>query len=69
MNPSPPQYCPICRKLLEAAELAGPHRPFCSLRCRQVDFVRWWEGKYAIVELLDLNDAERRAEPVESAED
>ncbi|MFM8474684.1 MAG: DNA gyrase inhibitor YacG [Planctomycetaceae bacterium] len=21
--------------------------PFCSRRCRQVDFFRWWDGRYA----------------------
>jgi endogenous inhibitor of DNA gyrase (YacG/DUF329 family) len=29
---------------------ALPYRPFCSQRCRQVDLVRWSEGRYAIVE-------------------
>jgi len=46
--------CPICKKPLEV-ELAGSKsfRPFCSDRCRKVDFHRWWDGKYSIVEELD----------------
>ncbi|MCA9015222.1 MAG: DNA gyrase inhibitor YacG, partial [Planctomycetaceae bacterium] len=27
--------------------------PFCSKKCRDVDFFRWSEGRYAIVEELD----------------
>jgi endogenous inhibitor of DNA gyrase (YacG/DUF329 family) len=26
--------------------------PFCSERCRQVDLLRWCDGKYGIVEPL-----------------
>jgi hypothetical protein len=39
-----PPLCPICRK-------AGPqplHRPFCSLRCANLDLHRWLVGAYAI---------------------
>ena len=46
--------CPICKKPLdnESADSTS-FRPFCSDRCRKVDFHRWWDGKYAIVEDLD----------------
>lgn len=49
-----PATCPICRKPV----LPGPGgeepvwRPFCSERCRQVDLMRWFDGKYAIVDPL-----------------
>jgi endogenous inhibitor of DNA gyrase (YacG/DUF329 family) len=45
--------CPVCGRELPADDALSPHRPFCSLRCRQVDLVRWSEGKYAIVEPCD----------------
>ena len=45
--------CPICKKPLEDEEPEKPSfRPFCSDRCRKVDLLRWWDGKYAIVEDL-----------------
>ena len=43
--------CAICKKQLQVEELGTKSfRPFCSDRCRKVDFHRWWDGKYAIVE-------------------
>ena len=47
-------YCPICERSLpgNAADTSAAF-PFCSERCRQVDFFRWCDGKYAIVEPLD----------------
>jgi endogenous inhibitor of DNA gyrase (YacG/DUF329 family) len=48
-----PQTCPICGKDLPAsAALESAWFPFCSKRCRQIDLLRWSEGKYAIVESL-----------------
>ena len=41
---SKPVLCPICQKL--AAEPSKT--PFCSDRCRKIDFFRWWDGRYAI---------------------
>ena len=51
--------CPVCDKALpvESAE-AERAFPFCSLRCRQIDFFRWADGKYAVVEQLDPEVAE-----------
>jgi endogenous inhibitor of DNA gyrase (YacG/DUF329 family) len=46
--------CPICGKAL-AAE-AGPESPlfpFCSTRCKQVDLLRWFQGKYEVIETLN----------------
>ena len=48
-----PQTCPICEKELAVDASSSSHFPFCSKRCREVDFFRWSEGKYAIVEPLD----------------
>ena len=45
--------CPICDKPLPLdAEEAKKHFPFCGKRCQQVDFFRWLDGRYAIVEPL-----------------
>lgn len=46
--------CPICHKVVPPATAPGPHfSPFCSKRCQQIDFFRWFDGRYAIVEPLD----------------
>lgn len=46
--------CPICKKPLEPeADGSKSFQPFCSNRCRKIDFHRWWDGKYAIVEEVD----------------
>jgi endogenous inhibitor of DNA gyrase (YacG/DUF329 family) len=45
--------CPICKiKLSASAATESSDFPFCSERCRQVDLLRWSDGKYAIVEPL-----------------
>lgn len=38
-----PRPCPICGK---PASLR--HRPFCSVRCAQIDLGRWLKGGYRI---------------------
>ncbi len=43
--------CPICGKPIDDPA-ACRTLPFCSGRCRQVDFFRWWDGRYAVVEDL-----------------
>jgi len=47
--------CPICNRVVPPA-VPGEKSflPFCSERCQQVDFHRWWKGKYGIVEEVDL---------------
>jgi hypothetical protein len=35
--------CPVCGKPASAE-----HRPFCSLRCADVDLHRWLTGGYSI---------------------
>ena len=39
-----PDPCPICGKPAETPRL----RPFCSVRCADVDLGRWFAGGYAI---------------------
>ncbi|MGQ0633875.1 MAG: DNA gyrase inhibitor YacG [Planctomycetaceae bacterium] len=45
--------CPICGNPV-AASVEGQANcfPFCSPRCRQVDLLRWCDGRYSIVESL-----------------
>jgi endogenous inhibitor of DNA gyrase (YacG/DUF329 family) len=57
-----PARCPVYNRALTADAAASPHRPFCSLRCRQVDLVRWTEGKYAIAEPFAPNSDEADAD-------
>jgi endogenous inhibitor of DNA gyrase (YacG/DUF329 family) len=48
------QTCPVCRKKLPLeVGNESDHRPFCSQRCRHIDFFRWSDGKYQIIEHLD----------------
>lgn len=48
-------HCPICkREVLPAAAGEKSFVPFCSERCKLVDFQRWWQGKYVVVEDVDL---------------
>ncbi len=48
-----PPTCPICKKRFVGNDVCNSEFfPFCSERCRHVDFFRWSEGKYAIVEPL-----------------
>ena len=59
MSDSAPQRpasrpCPVCGK-----PPVGPHAPFCSSRCRQVDLGRWLTGRY-VVESEESPDADER---------
>ncbi|MHC4878255.1 MAG: DNA gyrase inhibitor YacG [Planctomycetota bacterium] len=48
-----PTTCPICESAVSAsAATESSFFPFCSERCRNVDLLRWSDGKYAIVEPL-----------------
>lgn len=43
--------CPICRtELAASAATESNDFPFCSSRCREIDLLRWSDGRYAIVE-------------------
>ena len=39
--------CPTCARKVEWTE-ASKFRPFCSLRCKQIDLGAWAEEKYVI---------------------
>ena len=48
--------CPICETELSAtAATESKDFPFCSARCREVDLLRWSDGKYAIVEPISAD--------------
>jgi uncharacterized protein len=48
--------CPICGKSVPpASDASAAYAPFCSRRCKEVDLIRWCEGRYAIVEAVDPN--------------
>lgn len=38
--------CPICKKPAETEN--NPHRPFCSERCKLIDFGNWADGNYRV---------------------
>ena len=47
--------CPICGKTVPpATDPNASYSPFCSRRCKEIDFFRWCDGRYAIVESIDL---------------
>jgi endogenous inhibitor of DNA gyrase (YacG/DUF329 family) len=45
--------CPCCDKPMETE-----FRPFCSLRCKQIDLGRWLDGTYQPPWLRDEDDPE-----------
>ena len=45
--------CPICDKELAPSSITeSVVFPFCSVRCKQIDLLRWCRGEYAVVERL-----------------
>lgn len=40
--------CPICRRVIEGVSDDFGPRPFCSVRCRQVDLGNWLGERYVI---------------------
>jgi len=51
---STPSTCAICGKALEeGAAASSPLYPFCSVRCKQIDLLRWCDGRYAVVNDMD----------------
>jgi uncharacterized protein len=49
--------CPICGK-----PSAAGHRPFCSKRCRDIDFGRWLRGVYRVETDEDPKDGDGEAD-------
>lgn len=48
------QECPICGKSVPpASDPSASDAPFCSRRCKEVDLIRWCDGRYAIVDSID----------------
>ena len=43
----PDARCPTCKKIIIGGP-TGPHRPFCSERCRAVDLGSWLDAAYRI---------------------
>ncbi|MGS2723647.1 DNA gyrase inhibitor YacG [Porticoccus sp. GXU_MW_L64] len=39
--------CPTCQKLIQWND-QYPHRPFCSTRCKQIDFGDWANEAHSI---------------------
>ncbi len=39
--------CPVCNAEVEWVE-KNMYRPFCSLRCKQIDLGAWAEEKYTV---------------------
>lgn len=50
--------CPVCRKKTTWEE--NPWRPFCSERCKLVDFGKWVDEKYRIVGEKKAEDREKQ---------
>lgn len=58
----PSHACPICRKKIEYALLTDvPTFPFCSERCRLVDFGRWIDEGYVISQSIAPEDEKKPA--------
>jgi endogenous inhibitor of DNA gyrase (YacG/DUF329 family) len=38
--------CPICKKPVELKD--NPYRPFCSERCKLIDFGNWADESYRV---------------------
>ena len=55
--------CPRCGKSVEWTA-ANPYRPFCSERCKLIDFGAWATEKYR-VPLTESNDTPEEAAPGE----
>lgn len=53
---NPPKVkCPSCGTEVVWSE-ANPHRPFCSGRCRDQDFIAWANGQHAITGDAEYDD-------------
>jgi endogenous inhibitor of DNA gyrase (YacG/DUF329 family) len=49
--------CPICDcELAPSSITESPVFPFCSIRCKQIDLLRWCKGEYAVVDRLTADE-------------
>jgi uncharacterized protein len=55
--------CPTCRRELEWS--SAPFRPFCSERCRLIDFGGWLSERHAIPGEAAEQDGPQADEPPE----
>ena len=49
--------CPVCQKMV-AWTNDNPSRPFCSKRCKLIDFGEWASGRHAIAGEPVITDIE-----------
>lgn len=62
--------CPICdRELLPSSITESPVFPFCSVRCKQIDLLRWCNGQYSVVDPLTPEELSEQIESRSAAED
>jgi endogenous inhibitor of DNA gyrase (YacG/DUF329 family) len=54
--------CPTCGAKVEWKE-ENKYRPFCSLRCKQIDLGAWAEEKYVIPAANPLDDTDNDNTP------
>ncbi len=52
--------CPVCRKKTTWEE--NPWRPFCSERCKLVDFGKWVDEEYKIADTKKEEEQEKQKE-------
>ena len=52
--------CPACRRKTTWEE--NPWRPFCSERCKLVDFGKWVEEEYSIADEKKEHEPEKQKE-------
>ena len=55
--------CPTCGKKVEWTE-ASTFRPFCSMRCKQIDLGAWAEEKYVIPAANPANERDDDGNPL-----
>ncbi len=48
--------CPICEREMEGERADWPQLPFCSPRCKKIDFGRWLGGTYRVPAESDEED-------------
>jgi endogenous inhibitor of DNA gyrase (YacG/DUF329 family) len=52
--------CPNCGKPAEWQD--NPHRPFCSERCKLIDFGKWADEEYRVPTARDHSSENRETE-------